>query len=310
MMQNISGSNKGCVRMQFFYLSATFNSVPLHTRKFLRQKPGIYKYFHYYRQNFLPQSINKNNKVQNITRIYALSKRNIILRYKNSLVGFFWGFIKPLLYLLIFTVIFKANSGLNNYVLFVTSGLILWFFFSNATSQAVGSIVGSTGLIKSLNIPSYFFPLTETLSELFNLFLTLLVFFIIMHWFGLVFSLQLLLIFPCIILFAVFAFGLNLLLCSINVFFRDIGIIWGTIQPAIFFLSPIGYPESNIDPKYRLIVKCNPVYYFIKLGRGILYDPAPPSFHMWSNCFIISVLMFVIGQFVFNRLKNQFISAI
>lgn len=248
--------------------------------------------------------------MQNISRIYALSKRNVILRYKNSLVGFFWGFFKPLLYLLIFIVIFKANSGINNYTLFVTSGLILWFFFSNVTGQAVGSIVGSAGLLKSLNIPSFFFPLSETLSELFNLLLTLVVFLILMYWGGIVYSFKLLLILPCIFLFAVFSLGLNLFLSSVNVFFRDIGIIWNTIQPALFFLTPIAYAESNIQPQYKLIVKCNPIYYFIKLGRGILYDPTLPSWHQWSTCIMIAAAMYILGQFIFNRLKNQFISAI
>ena len=248
--------------------------------------------------------------MQNITRIYALSKRNVILRYKNSLVGFFWGFFKPLLYLLIFIVIFKANSGVPNYILFVSSGLILWFFFSNVTSQSVGSIVSSSGLLKALNIPAYFFPLSETISELFNLLLTLVVFFVVMYWAGIIYSPRLLLILPCVMLFAVFALGLNLLLCSVNVFFRDIGIIWGTIQPAIFFLTPIAYPESNIAAKYRLIIECNPVYYFLKLGRTILYDPVAPPWHLWQSCIILALLMYMVGQFVFNRLKNQFISAI
>ena len=123
------------------------------------------------------QSINKIHNVQNITRIYALSKRNVILRYKNSLVGFFWGFFKPLLYLLIFIVIFASQfPSVNNYILYATSGLIFWFFFSNVTNQAIGTIVGSAGLIKSLNIPVIFFPLSELIGELFNFFLTLIVF--------------------------------------------------------------------------------------------------------------------------------------
>jgi ABC-2 type transport system permease protein len=255
------------------------------------------------------QSINKIHKVQNITRIYALSKRNVILRYKNSLIGFFWGFIKPLLYLLIFIVIFADNSGIANYPLFVTSGLILWFFFSNATSQSVGSVVGSAGLIKSLNIPAYYFPLSEILSELFNLLLTLAVFLVIMQWFGIVNSAKMLLIVPCILLFTVFSLGLSLFLCSINVFFKDIGIIWGTIQPALFFLTPIAYPENQIR-RYKAIVEYNPIYYFLKLGRSIFYDPTAPPMQAWINCFIIAVSMYVLGHFVFYRLKNQFISAI
>ncbi len=248
--------------------------------------------------------------MQNITRIYALSKRNVILRYKSSLIGFLWGFIKPLLYLLIFIVIFQGNSGISNYILYVTSGLILWFFFANATGQSVGSIVGSAGLLKSLNIPAFFFPLSEVLGELFNLLLTLVVFLVLMYWAGLVYSPRLLLIVPCALIFGIFIYGLNLLLASINVFFRDIGIIWGTIQPALFFLTPIAYPESNIAEKYRQIIKCNPIYSFIKLGRSIFYNDVPPSMQMWSHCLIISVSMFLIGWFVFDRLKNQFISAI
>ena len=249
--------------------------------------------------------------MQNITRIYALSKRNVILRYKSSLVGFFWGFIKPLIYLLIFTVLFaKGFPNLNNYVLYATSGLIMWFFFSNVTGQSVGNIVSSAGLLKSLNIPSIFFPLSEILGELFNLLLTIIVFVILMHWFGIVYSFRLLLVIPFMLIFSLFTFGLNLLLCSINVFFRDVGIIWNTIQPAIFYLTPIAYPESMISGQYKLIIKCNPIYYFIKLGRSIFYDPVSPSLHSWSNCIILSIIMYIIGQFVFNKLKNQFISAI
>ncbi|WP_345078854.1 ABC transporter permease [Nemorincola caseinilytica] len=248
--------------------------------------------------------------MQNIDRIYALSKRNVILRYKNSFAGFLWGFFKPLLYLLIFTVIFKQRSGIDNYVLYATSGLIFWFFFSNSTSQSVSSIIGSAGLLKALNIPSYFFPLSEVLGELFNLLLTLIVFLIIMHWGGLVYDLRLLLIVPCVAMFAIFVYGLNLLLCSMNVFFRDIGIIWGTIQPALFFLTPIAIPETDIPTEYRTIIVNNPIYFFIRLGRGIFYNPEPPSSQLWISCAIIALSMFLVGQFVFNRLKNQFISAI
>jgi homopolymeric O-antigen transport system permease protein len=255
--------------------------------------------------------------VQNITRIYALSKRNVILRYKSSLIGFFWGFVKPLLYLLIFIVIFSAAflksqyfPSLDNYIIFTSAGLIFWFFFSNVTNQAIGSIVGSSGLIKSLNVPILFFPLSEILSELFNFSLTLLVFLVVMYWFGIQYNLQMLLIIPCTLIFSVFCLGIILLLSSLNVFFRDVGIMWGTIQPALFYMTPIMYPEALIPEKYKLIIKCNPVYYFIKLGRSIFYDAGGPPSALWIHCTIIAVLMYIIGAFVFNKLKNQFISTI
>jgi ABC-2 type transport system permease protein len=255
--------------------------------------------------------------VQNITRIYALSKRNVILRYKSSLIGFFWGFIKPLLFLLIFIVIFGAAfiksqyfQSINDYIIFTSAGLIFWFFFSNVTNQAIGSIIGSSGLIKSLNVPVVFFPLSEIFSELFNFSLTIIVFLVLMHWFGISYHLKMLLIIPCTLLFSIFCLGIILLLSSLNVFFRDIGIMWGTIQPALFYMTPIAYPEAMIPEKFRLVIKCNPIYYFIKLGRGILYDPIAPPLALWFHCAIIAVIMYIMGAFVFQKLKNQFISTI
>ncbi len=249
--------------------------------------------------------------MQNITRIYALSKRNVILRYKNSLAGFLWGFMKPLLYLLIMIVVFSKNfPDVQNYTLYALSGLILWFFFANVTAQSVGNIVGSTGLIKALNIPALFFPLSEVISELFNLMLSFVVFLIVMKWFGLEYSPRLLLIVPCSLLFALFAFGLSLMLCSVNVFFRDVGIIWNTVQPAIFYLTPIAWPEKMIPDDYKAVIQFNPIYYFIKLGRTIFYETTLPADSLWYTCIALSVGMYLVGQFIFNRLKNQFISAI
>lgn len=249
--------------------------------------------------------------MQTTARIYALSKRNVILRYKNSFAGFFWGFFKPLLYLMIFIVIFSAQfSSVTNYVLYATSGLIIWFFFANVTSQSVQNIVSSAGLIKAVNLPIILFPLSEMLSELFNLFLTLVVYFIVMHWFGIIYSWKLLLIIPATILFSIFSLGLTLMLSSVNVFFRDVGILWNTVQPALFYLTPIAYPESLIPARFKFVVSCNPIYYFIKLCRTILYEANVPSINLWMICFLLCAIMYLLGWGIFNKLKNQFISTI
>jgi ABC-2 type transport system permease protein len=226
-------------------------------------------------------------------------------------MGFCWGFLKPLLYLLIFIIIFSTQfNSLNNYVLYATSGLIFWFFFVNATNQSIANIVGSSGLIKSLNIPVIIFPLSELISEIFNLLLMMLVFMVLMHWFGMVYSLKLLLLAPAILLFCIFSFGVMLVLSSLNVFFRDVGILWSTLQPALFYLTPIAYPESLIPARYTLIIKCNPIYYFLSLCRSIIYDGNPPSPRLWWLCIVIASVACCLGFFVFNKLKNQFIAAI
>ena len=120
--------------------------------------------------------------MQTLKQLYALSKRNVVIRYKHSLVGFFWGFIKPLIYLLIFIVIFSSQfTSTGNYVLYATSGILFWFFFSNITSQGIQSIIQSAGILKSVSVPAILFPIAEVIGELFNLFLALVVYFILMH---------------------------------------------------------------------------------------------------------------------------------
>ena len=210
---------------------------------------------------------------------------------------------------MIFIAVFSKipSNHIEHYVLYVTSGLIFWFFFSNVTNQSVGSIIGSAGLIKSLNIPVVFFPLSEILSEMFNFILTIFVFLIVMYWFGLTYSFRLILIIPCVLLFGLFSFGVTIFLSSINVFFRDVGILWTTVQPAIFYLTPIGYDEKFVP---SLVARGNPIYYFIKLGRGIFHGQQLPGWHLWLECGVIAIGTFLFGIFVFNKLKNQFISTI
>ena len=162
------------------------------------------------------------------------------------------------------SMIIKFTST-SNQVLYITSGILFWFFFSNCTSQGVQSIVQASGLLKSVYIPAIFFPLAEVIGELFNVLLALSVYFAIMHWFGMVYTLQLFWVLPILFLFAIFSFSVTLILSALNVFYRDVGILWNTIQPAIFYLTPIAYTESLIPQRFSFVIKANPIYYFIKL---------------------------------------------
>lgn len=251
------------------------------------------------------------NVMQFLNQLYALSKRNIILRYKHSLIGFLWGFIKPLMYLLIFIVIFSAQfSSVKNYVLYATSGILFWFFFSNIVSQGIQSIIQAGGILKSVKLPALLFPLAEVTTELFNLALALLVYFIVMQWFGMVYTWQLLWLIPILIIFSVFSLGIALILASLNVYFRDIGILWNTLQPALFYLTPIAYTEDLIPPRFSFVVHANPIYAFIKLIRYPLYEAQAPDMQLFLHCTSISFFTFIVSLFVYYRLKNQFITAI
>ncbi|MBK7040779.1 MAG: ABC transporter permease [Bacteroidetes bacterium] len=161
-----------------------------------------------------------------------------------------------------------------------------------------------------MKLPALLFPLAEVTTELFNLALALLVYFIVMQWFGMVYTWQLLWLIPILIIFSIFSLGIALILASLNVYFRDIGILWNTLQPALFYLTPIAYTEDLIPPRFSFVVHANPIYAFIKLIRYPLYEAQAPDMQLFLHCTSISFFTFIISLFVYYRLKNQFITAI
>ena len=188
--------------------------------------------------------------------ILFLIYKNLQLKYKHSVLGFFWSLLHPFLYLLIFLAIFSAAfPAIENYPLYVLSGLIFWIYFSNATSQLSIVFIKNAHLLKSLNISKIMYPITELGSELVSFMLGLIPFMILMYFLGLKITFNLLYIFPIILLFSIFIFSVGLILGSLNVFLRDVGILWNTINPALFYLSPIAYSFKIVPESYELTAR-------------------------------------------------------
>lgn len=246
-----------------------------------------------------------------LTPLYALSKRNLIMRYKHSLLGFLWGFIKPLLYLLIFLIVFGSQfASTSDHILYITSGIIFWFFFANATTQGTHSIVQSAGLIKSVKLPVHFFPMAETLSELLNLVMALVVYFLLMPAFGLQFNWHFFWLLPILLVFAWFTYAVTLLLSCLHVYYRDVGLLWNTLQPALFYLTPIAFTEEHIPVRFMFIIRLNPFYYFIKLFRAPLYYHTAPDLVLFLKLSFATLLFWFVVQKLFSSMKNQFITSI
>ncbi len=243
--------------------------------------------------------------------IYFLIYKNLQLKYKHSALGFVWSLLHPFLYLLIFLIIFStAFPQIKNYPLYVLCGMVFWIYFSGATTQLSNVFIKNTHLIKSFNLPKIIYPFTELGSEFISFLLALIPFMGIMFFMGMDYTWNLLYLFPVVLLFSVFVFSLGLILGSLNVFFRDVGILWNTINPALFYLSPIAYSYEIIPDKYRFIVKYNPLYHFLEIVRDVLYLGQAPSLHYLNNCLIITAITSVLAIFIYRKTKNGFISNI
>jgi len=238
----------------------------------------------------------------------AVAARNVKLRYKNSLLGFVWSLLNPLLYLAIFIVVFSNAFNMENYPLFILSGLLFYTFFSATSVQVLGSVLESGGILKSLGVPPIVFPISFLISSLVNLLLSLIPFFILMLFFGFVPTFTSLLIIPGIILLALFTLGFSLILCSLHVFFRDIGMFYNSILPAIFYLTPIAYPIEKVPEKFQFFLKLNPLYHFVMYFRQVIYYDKIPDIQIIITTVALAAFTIALGIYVFNSLKKGFIS--
>lgn len=241
--------------------------------------------------------------------IYFLVYKNLQLKYKHSLLGFGWSFLHPLFYLLIFSFVFsKAFSGIAHYPLFVISGLIFWIYFSNSCNQLCQAFIRNSHLIKSLHVKKILYPVSEQGSELVSFLAGFVLFLVLMIWLSMPVGPNLLYILPVIALFTVFTFSVGLILGALNVFFRDVGILWNSLNPALFYLSPVAYSAGIIPEKFLFFYKLNPMYHFFYIIRNVLYEGKAPSLIHVVYCSIIAGVSAVIALLVYRKTRNGLIS--
>lgn len=241
--------------------------------------------------------------------VLFLTYKNLQLKYKHSALGFLWSLLHPFLYLLIFLVIFSAAfPGIENYPLYVLSGLVFWIYFAGGTSQLSLVFIKNTHLIKSLNIPKTIYAVTELGSELISFVLALIPFMVLMYFMGMQFNLTLLYLIPVTLLFSVFIFAVGIILGSLNVFFRDVGILWNTLNPALFYATPLVYSPEIVPEQYRYLLKFNPLYHFMEIIRDVLLYAQAPSLHYTGRCLLITLVASVLAYIIYRKTRNGLIS--
>ncbi len=241
--------------------------------------------------------------------IWDLAWKNIRLRYRGSLLGFAWALLSPLLFLVIFLFVFRhAFPAVPNYPVFALTGLIFWTFFATVSGHILGALVENAGVLKSMAVPPLAFPLGHLLSGSLNLFISFIPFAFILLQFGWRPAPVHLLAIPLALLLGVFTFGVGLVLCSLNVYFRDVGLLWSTLLPALFYITPIAYPPSLIPAHLGWVAALNPLYHFIGLVRTVLVDGAVPGWEPWLAAAWCAALGLVAGLLTHLWLRRGYVA--
>ncbi len=240
--------------------------------------------------------------------LWSLIQRDLTVRYKRSVLGFFWTMLNPLLTMLVMAVVFSSifRFTLEHYAVYLLSGLLLWNFFSQSTVQAIGNLVWGGDLVNKIYVPKSVFVVSAIGVGLVNWVFALVPLALIMLVTGQAFSIALLWL-PVSILFTVlFATGVGLLVATLAVFFSDIANVYQVGLTILLYLTPIVYPVDIVPTQYQVFLRLNPLYYFVELFRQPIYDGRIPGPWVWVTGAGLAVGMLIAGWWVFTSKADEF----
>ncbi len=243
--------------------------------------------------------------------------RNLKIRYKGSVLGFFWSLLSPVLLIVIygvFAAILRFNEGRPHYLPFLVTGIIIWQFLSMCLNDSLNVVLGSANLVKKTAFPRLILPISMVLANLINFLLTLLV--LVLYLFLMRMPMQGLLLVPLVVFMQVLlCLGLAGILSASNVFLRDTEHILGVGSLAWFFLSPVFYP---VELQMEFLPEHLGWLPFLNPMAGILYAyrmlmmgaNMPDVLHIPAWWLLVSVAVsltvFGVGYAVFQKSQRAF----
>ena len=240
--------------------------------------------------------------------ILQLIRRNIVSRYKRSVLGVAWTMLNPLGNMLVLTLVFsQLFNRVAGYPVYVLSGLIAWNFFAQSTTTAMDQTVWGGTLLHRIYVPRTVFVISAVGTGIVNLAISLVPLLIIMLFVGLPFRWSLLFLPVDIFLLAAFSLGIGLLLSAWAIYFPDVGEMYRVVLVAWMYLSAIFYPQDVIPESYRFwFFHLNPMYYFIEIFRRPVYGDVPLSGWILGAAATIALVTLLLGWLVFSARADEF----
>ncbi len=240
--------------------------------------------------------------------IGQLVRRDILSRYKRSVLGVAWTMLNPLGTMIVLSIVFsQLFKSIESYPAYLLSGLIAWNFFAQTTNASMSGLVWGGSLLQRIYIPRTIFGISAIGTGLVNLFFSIIPLIIVMLFTKTPIQISIVFLPLSILLLAAFALGFGLILSTIAVYFPDVAEMYQIILTAWMYLTPIIYPEEII-PKTLLpiIQKFNPMYSLIRLFRFPIYDGRIPTIEEIIPALLWSVGLLVIGWIFFTSKSDEF----
>lgn len=258
--------------------------------------------------------------------LWNLTLRELRGKYKRSILGWGWSLLNPIVFLLMYSVVFMVifrqeapvgdPSGLKVYPFFLVAALLPWTFHSNCINGAIMSLAGNVNLIRKVWFPRYLLPASTGLSWLITFAIEMSVLSVALAVAG---HGELLMWVPVVMVVMVlqfaFSIGIGLAAAALNAFFRDVEYLTGIVLQLWFWATPVVWPVTVISssghhPKLWGIpaidiLKLNPMYHFVEAYRDLLYEGHLPGPGRWAAMVVTALISVAIGTVVFRRVEPR-----
>jgi lipopolysaccharide transport system permease protein len=246
---------------------------------------------------------------------YILAWRDIKVRYKQTVLGIAWSVIRPLLTMIIFTIVFSKvaklpTEGNAPYAILVYAAMLPWQFFANALSETSGSLIGNSNLISKVYFPRIIIPASTVVTTLVDFGISLGLLLFIMAYFQYIPSWHIIFLPFFLLLCCLTALSFGLYLSAVNVKYRDFRYIIPFITQFGLYISPVGFSSNNVPEEWRLLYALNPMVGIIDGFRWCIIDDVQLSSTSVISSLAISSLMLFIGIKYFRKVEKSFADVI
>jgi lipopolysaccharide transport system permease protein len=243
--------------------------------------------------------------------LYFFTWRDIKVRYKQTVLGVLWAIFQPFITMIVFSIFFgkfaKMPSDGIPYPIFVYTGLVLWTFFSQALTNASGSMTANQSMIQKIFFPRLLLPISSIFVCLIDLFIASLILVGMMFYYhSIPKTISIIMVPYLIFLTYLISLGLGLFLAAINVKYRDVRYIVPFFIQILLFLTPVIYPVSMLSDKYQWILNLNPMSGVIENIRASVLGQTAINWDSLLISTILALLLFIFGLIYFQKTEKYF----
>jgi lipopolysaccharide transport system permease protein len=246
--------------------------------------------------------------------IYFLTKRELQVRYKQSIFGVSWAVLQPLALAFVFAIFFGnildiPSEGIP-YAVFAVAGLVPWLFTAQAITNSATSLVNDANLISKVYFPRLALPISKALSLVIDLFISFSVVFVVTLLYGVSISANVWALPGFVALGLLTTFGLGTLLAAVNVRYRDVAVLVPMLVQVLFFITPVIYPGSLVTGDLEYLYALNPMVAVCDGVRWALYGTTFPGVGIIAISVGSALLVTAYGIYYFQKTERFFADVI